>query len=225
MGSIDEIKSPSGSSVDDSSGVTPDGSQDQSKQTVNYETYQKSVSQERNLRERLSTMEGQLNTFKTAEKDREDKRVRDKEDNLTRQGEYKKLVEIRDQKIKELENAVNSAKEDNSYLTGVIVEEKRARAFKDNIAGKLRRPEFISHANLESIIINPETGEVDKESTIKVCNEFMESYGNSLVDAGSFGLLPNGAPRTATGTKLTQNQWESLPLKEMRKRISDVIKE
>ena len=95
----------------------------------------------------------------------------------------------------------------------------KANAFYDKLPGKLGNHQYLNFANIDDIAYDPETGKVDEQSVDKVVNEFMEKH-SKLVEADEIAKLPSGSP--AGSNKLTVDQLQNLPLKEMKKRIKDV---
>jgi hypothetical protein len=200
---------PSGS--DAITSESPSGQDEHStqKDSVKYETYQKSVRQEKSLREKLSTVESQLAEFKTREQEVEEKR-------LAEQGEYKKLLELERKKRQEFESKVEE-NERNVLLA------HKLNAFKESLPGKgLARPEYYDWVDHDSIVIDPDTGIVDQSSVEAAVNKFVQDH-HRLLDTSKPGL-PNQAPQGQAG-KLTVEQWKALPVKERRARMGEVHKD
>lgn len=68
--------------------------------------------------------------------------------------------------------------------------------------------------NLDDIVINPDTGDVDNESIDQVVNKFMGVHAN-LVDTSHVGKIPHGHPKSTT--QLSHDQWKNMSLAEMKK--------
>ena len=185
----------------------PSGNVDQDK-TVAYTTYKKVLSQEKNLRARLEEANALL-----AEK--EAKEQAETEKRLSEQGEYKKLLELERKKREELEGKTKDYERS-------ILDAHKLNAFKEKLGGRVANPAYYDFVDIESIAINPDTGEIDNASVQNVVDKFVVEHPTLIRTTKP--MLPNQAPKDINIDVLSFEQWKSLPLKERQKRMADVMK-
>lgn len=202
-----DFKNPSGSLDQD-----PVDLKKEEKSSVAYESYMKALGEKKAAQERLKEMEARLSDFENAQREAEERKLNEK-------GEFKKIVELREAEIAKLKDELNSvAKERDSYR-GNLTDTYKLQSFYDKLPGKIKRQEFLNFVDLDSIVLDPETGSVDSQSVDNVVSSFMENYGD-LVETNKFGGLPGDAPR---GKKsLTVKEWQKLPLNEKKQRMGEV---
>ena len=172
---------------------------------VKHSTYKKAVTEAKNAKDEAKRLRDENEAFKTAEKTRE-------EDELKKNQQWEKLHASKDE---ELKKARGEKKElEQKFENGVKLD-----AFLKSVKGKVET-QFFGLINLEGIAVDPSTGLPDDASVDKVAREFEETYGRVIVrDAGPG--LPNDAP--IPGQSLSLEQWKALPLKEMKKRMPEVM--
>lgn len=181
---------------------------------VSYETHRRILSQRKKDQEKIKEFEERF-----AEIDRVNKTA--EEQKLAEQGEFKKIVELRDKKIDELSNKLQSVVEEKTNVEKTVKDTHKLQAFYEKLPGKIAKKEYLSFVDLEKIAYDPETGVIDNQSVDLVVNDFMENH-SKLIEAPKGHKLPNGYP---SGTnKLTLEQWQKLPLKEMKAQMKNVIK-
>ena len=180
---------------------------------VAYESYQKVLREKKGIQEKLRS-------YESKEAERAEQLQKQKEESYAKQGEYKKLLELRDAELAEVKSRVEAVEKERTELGSRIIDDLKERALLDSLPGKLKRPEYMNFLNKDAVAMDPETGEIDKNSVVKAANDFAENYSD-LIDTKSFRHLPNGTPN-GNGGALTLEQWQSLPLKEMSKRMKDV---
>ena len=187
----------------------PSGTQEQQdrKDFVKYETYKKTLNQEKNLRAKLEQASQELEEFKRIEQEREEK-------TLQEQGEYQKLLEIERKKREEMEQKATQYEQS-------IMQAHKLNAFKEKLPGRIANPAYYDFVDLEKIVINPDTGEIAEESVQSAVDEFLSSHQRLIVTKS--GGLPNQAPTDGSTGKLSLDQWKKLPLKERKERMSEVF--
>ena len=184
----------------------PSGNIEQDK-TVTYSTYKKVLSQEKNLRARLEEANAVIAEKEAKEKAEEEKR-------LSEQGEYKKLLELERKKREELEGKTKDYERS-------ILDAHKLNAFKEKLGGRVANPAYYDFVDLDNIVINPETGEIDSASVQAVVDKFVVEHSPLIKQ--SRPTLPNQAPRDNNLGTLSYEQWKSLPLKERQKRMAEVM--
>ena len=187
----------------------PSGTPEQQnhKDFVKYETYKKTLNQEKNLRAKLEQTSQQLEEFKRIEQEREEKALQE-------QGEYQKLLEIERKKREEMEQKATQYEQS-------IMQAHKLNAFKEKLPGRIANPAYYDFVDLEKIVINPDTGEIAEESVQSAVDEFLGSHQRLIVTKN--GGLPNQAPTDGSAGKLSLDQWKKFPLKERKERMSEVF--
>lgn len=187
----------------------PSGTQENQdrKDFVKYETYKKTLNQEKNLRAKLEQASQELEEFKRKEQELEEK-------TLQEQGEYQKLLELERKKREEMEQKASQYEQS-------IMQAHKLNAFKEKLPGQIANPAYYDFVDLEKIVINPETGEIAEESVQSAVDEFLGSHQRLIVTKNSG--LPNQAPTDGSAGKLSLDQWRKLPLKERKERMSEVF--
>lgn len=177
------------------------------KNVVSYETYQKVLSEKKSVQSKLQELEGKFLETEKAQRLLEESKLNEK-------GEFKKLFELKEQELKlEREKNLKLEKEKDSYK-GSLDDTYKLNAFYDKLPGKIKRQEYLNFVDLDSIIINPETGNVDPTSVQNVVASFVENYSD-LIKPNDFGRLPGDAPK-GSNRKYTISEWKSLSLKEQK---------
>ena len=171
---------------------------------VSFTTYKKTLTQLKNMQEKYREKESLLDEFQRKEKEIEQKR-------LEEQGEYKKLLDMERQKLTKYEQ------ERDQYKNKLITAHK-LNAFTEKLPSKISRPEYYKHIDVDSIIIDPETGMVDESSVDNAVNLFIKEH-HQLLDTKRVSM-PSDSPNGSS--KLTYEEWSKLPAKEKRKRLNEV---
>jgi vacuolar-type H+-ATPase subunit I/STV1 len=197
-----DVKKPSGQPENDLVDQTKE-----KKDVVAYETYQKTLAQEKNLRAKTQELESELNSLKNAQREAEEAKLNEK-------GEFKKLVELREQEIEKLREKISFVEKDRDGYKGNLDDTYKLQAFYDKLPGKIKRKEYLGFVDLESIIVDPETGDIDSSSVQNVVSGFIERHGD-LIESSKFGGLPADAPM-GSSKKFTQSEWKNLSLKEKK---------
>jgi DNA repair exonuclease SbcCD ATPase subunit len=200
---------------------------------VSYETYQKTLKQVKSKQEKLQGLEDELTNAQKAlaeikaEKEsvrREQDRL--KEEQMLKQGKVEKVLEMKqqqwEQKEKKYQEELDKERSLRTETESTLEGATKLQAFFDKLPGKLKHRDYIAHVELENIIADPETGEIDDESLQKEVNKFMEKH-KDLVDTKSFKSLPGQYP-SGPGY-VTAKTFKDLPLKDMRKELPNVVRE
>lgn len=185
---------------------TPSGSADsEKKDKVAWETYQKSVSQEKSLRERNRELENKVNQFLEQQKQQEEERLQQK-------GETEKLLELR---TKERDEYKNKYEDLNSH----VEESEKISAFLDKLPGKIKRKEYLNFVPTKDIIVDPTTGEIDDSSVSEAVNNFTKNFSD-LIMPSSGKRLPGDAP--SQPSDLSYDSWLKMNAADKRKNMHRV---
>ena len=137
---------------------------------VDYQTFKRAVEREKNLKAKLRELEQVLEAEK-------EKKLKESED-------WKAVAELNERKAKEFEGKLRREQETVNHAI------KRV-AFERALGGKLKHHSYINHVDLESIVLNPETREIDEMSVKEVVGGFLKEHSH-LVDMKGV-KMPNQA--------------------------------
>jgi hypothetical protein len=177
----------------------PQNDQKPAKDTVNYETYQRAVTEAKKAKEALRKAEEELKAKQEAE--------------LKETNNYKELVKLREQELEK-------ERLEKSSLQSVIESGSKMQAFLAEVQGDLPQ-QFWSLVDLDKIVINPETKMPDKQAVTAYAREFEQQYSRVL-DKPNAGKLPANAPQA--GNALTYEAWLKMSPSEKRKNLAVVAK-
>lgn len=187
------------------------------KDAVAYETYKRLVAQRKADQEKLKAQEERLKKLDEIEAEKQ----RLEEDKLKTDGNWKALLESREEKLKTLEEELNQTKSKVEQYNTQFVEAAKLQALTDALGGTLKHPSYFNLVDTDKILTNPETGEIDGESVKKYASSFLQEHKELI--AFSKPKMPDGAPKP-TGT-LSYDEWTQLAKTnpaEARKRIAEV---
>lgn len=144
------------------------------KDPVKYATYRKLLNQHKNTRSELD----ELRAFKQQKEEEE----------ALAKGEFDKILRAREEQIAELKGKLDSIDRD-------MTDGQKLQAFLDRVPGKIKRQEYMSFVDLESIAINPDTGKIDEVSLEREVGKFVKEFpdliqpasGKTLPQVGSIG--------------------------------------
>ena len=142
---------------------------------------EKSVAQEKNLRERLKNTSTELETLRS-------QLAQEQEKKLKEQNEYKTLYETTKQTVEQLK------KEKDMFVHQQLMA-KRLNAF-DNVVGKLKHEDFYKLLPIDKIIIEDD-GTVNRDSIDMVAKEIKTRYGDDIFEKKAMGKLPSSGGTTS----------------------------
>lgn len=148
--------------------------------SVNYATHQRLLSQRKKDQQRMQELEERLNQFEEAER-----KVEQME--MEKKGEYEKILKEREERINSLMHQIEADKE-------ARINTAKESAFLDSLPGKLRKQEYLSFMDKESIAIDPETGKVDEGSLKQVVDAFIQEHGVLIERKESGNSLSQKSP-------------------------------
>lgn len=188
----------SGDNQDDASSTTDkqNTSNDDVSQrdVVAYETHRKLLGEKKKLQEKYQSLEQRLAEI-------EENKLKEKED-------YKGLYENTKEELGKLHIELSQKKEEE-------IASRKLSAFLEILPGQVDK-KYWGHVDLDKILLDPETGEIDQMSVTKVAKTFEQTYPEIIIKNGSVNL-PNQSPKGNQGQTITYSEWLKLPLKEMEK--------
>jgi len=167
---------------------------------VSYETHRKLLSEKKRLQEEYAKLAAK-------EAEREKKILEDR-------GEYQKLAELAKAEAEELRSKLTSIEETRR-------EAKKANALLKALDNGILE-KYYGFLPLDSILVDPETGEVNQLSVVKAAEEFRRNYPELMVQTGG-PKLPNVAPKGNGAGKISREEWLKLPHNEMIKWKPDQV--
>lgn len=185
--------------IDDVIEVPEDEADD--KKVVKYSTYKKAVVEAKNAKAKLREIE--------------DQRRLDEEKKLQETNDYKKLYDTKKQEAEE------TAKKYQSLLVD-INNANKVHAFEATLKGKVK-PEYHGFIDVDAILIDPETNEIDQASVAKQVALFQKKHPELVMRTdGTPARSP--APQGETSPdKIKRSEWSKLTAKEMWKWKPDQI--
>lgn len=199
-------------SDDHSDAGSKEGKDDKS--SVSYETHQTLLTQRKQDQAKLKDLETELNSFREAEKKRA-------EEKLASEGNYKALLDSREQEIKTLKEEVTSLTGKIGSYEETFVETKKFNALFKELGATLKHKDYYHLVDLNKIAIDPETKEVDAKTLKAFAADFVKEH-KELLNFGT-GKMPGGAPQAASS--ISYDEWLKLAKTnpaEARKRQKDI---
>jgi hypothetical protein len=181
-------------------------SSETSKDQVAYDTYRKVLSEKKKRDEELKLATEELSKMRKLEKERVEHELKAKED-------YKKLLELRENELKEKDEKLKSIETN-------IQESAKFSALLDALPGQLPK-KYWQMIDTSGIVIDPTTGTPDPTSVKKIAESFQNSYGELLVKPGQ-AKMPNAAASGSTSV-MTEELWKSLSGKEKKERLPEYV--
>lgn len=183
-----------------------DGQQKQGedKQHVSYETYKKTLDEAKTAKAKLKAIE--------------EEKQRLAEEKMVAEGNWKGLLEARENRIKELEEETNAIKGQYGELNERITGSKKLSKVLSKIGGDIDE-KYFGLIDISDVKVNPETGEVDDMSAAKVAESFRTMYPETIkkkFDPKSMGEDRSGSTKEGQST-ITYAEWLKLDWKQQKK--------
>lgn len=190
-----------GDDQDDNEG---DDADDRNGETVRYSTYSKVLSEKKKYAQRLREIEAENAEFRRQQAEAEEARLKETND-------YKTAYEKTKTDVEQYRSKYND-------LLGDIVKSRKVNAFQAVLKAQVK-PEYHGFIDVDAILVDPETGEVDDMSVAKEVERFQKKHPELVVRqtpaAGGNTPYPRGEGKD--GNKIRRSDWLKLPSKEMYK--------
>lgn len=148
-----------------------------------------------------------------------EKREKEKEDELARKrGDYDKIIASKEAEKAELRSKLDAHERHAQNV-------KKLGAFLKTSGADIEE-KWLKIVDLKSIVLDPDSQEVDQMSVAKTVEDFKKEWPEAFKKAGA--RFPNEAPNTSNGISgfIKASEYAKLSLKEMRKyKINQVIKD
>ena len=169
------------------------------KDVVSYETHRKLLGEKKKIQERLAELE-------KAELTR-------KEQSLKEQERYKELLDLKEKALLETQSRLE-------LMESQRAEARKLDAFLKCVNGQINE-KYWGLVPLDKIIVDKETGEIDKTSVTQLVQEYQNNFPETIISKDRPGL-PNNFVK-GSNTELSYDDWLKLPPKEMVERRKDVV--
>jgi hypothetical protein len=179
----------------------------------------KLLGQHKTLKSETDELRARLEAFQEKEKNLQ-------EESLIQKQDWQKLKELKDKEVAELKSRAEQAELKTKQLLTDFVGMTKKQTFEASLPAKLLSRDFLelpmARKAIESIIVDPETGEFVEESINGAVKSFLDTYGmDKVLDVKAMRGLPGDAPRGGS-VGLTVEQWNALPLKDRKARMHEV---
>jgi len=202
---MSEPTSTSGANENPSGAI--DNQEDKTPETVRYETHRKLLGEKKDLQEKFRKLEEEKRKLEEERQDRERKE-------LESQGNYKKLLEQRDQELQR-------ERDEKTAILKEIQDARKKAAVLKNINGVV--PHKI-HTLLPVDMVTLDENGVPEEQSAKAAAQFFEQEFAFAIQRDQVnGGLPTDASKGA-GEKLpTLEEWQKLPAAQQRKLLPKML--
>lgn len=190
---------PSGEQLD-SGGVEP---QDKA---PSYESHKKLLGEKKKTAEENAALKAKLAEFEKSQKAA-------MEAKLLEENNLKELLKLREEELMKERSS-------REGMEASIQRAMKLNAIQSALDGRLSE-KYFDLVDADQIAINPTTGRPDETSVAKFAKAFSAKYPE-IVMKGTSAQLPNDAAGGAV-TKLTYEKWLTLPLKEQKARLKEVM--
>lgn len=182
------------------SGTENPVNQTPTKDVVTYETHRKLLDEKKKIQARLETFEAEQKAKL--------------EDEAKKRGDYEALLKSRDEKLSDLEAKLKARDE-------LDTKRMKLAAVLDSVGGDVE-PKWFSLIDTSTVLVNPETGEVDPMSVTKTVEAIRKNWPEMIKNPNA-AKLPADAPKGNGMGKITSEEYRKLPLAEMKKWRPDQV--
>ncbi len=193
-------EAPSAPVEQSSAPVAPETTETKPKDFVTYETHRKLLDEKKKIAERLTTLESE--------------RKAREEDEARKRGDFETLLKTRDEELVRLrgELTTREQRENNARKLAAVL---------DTVGGEVES-KWYSLIDVSSIVLHPETGEIDQMSVTKTVEALRKTWPEMIKNPNP-AKLPSNAPLGNGAGKISRDEWLKLPSKEMAKWKPDQI--
>ena len=162
--------------------------------SVSVEPHKRLLAQRKRDQEKARELEEQLAHFQDQERQRQEAKLEEK-------GEYQKILEERENRIKALESQMEDDRNRRVRM-------EKESAFRNALSqhGKLRKDEYLQFVDFDSIAVDSESGKVDQGTLQHVLDGFVHEHGALLESVPQPQKIPNKSPPDPQKIYSNQNQ-------------------
>lgn len=203
-----------------------DGKSKTDSDKVDYKTYDKVLNRLKKTEEVNKTLSEQLSQLQEMKKSFESLEVEKKkksEEELINKGEYKKLLELREQQIAELEKKAQGLQSDLSTHQRNLHDTWKAQAIQSVLPGKIKKSEYFNFIDFDQIPINPETNRPDDKAVQTAAESFLKNFPE-LIDTTNIKGMPSGHPQMKQSFS-TVDSFKNMSYQDMRKNLKSLVQQ
>lgn len=197
----------------ESSSEGDQGKVDNQADKVSYESYQKLLGQLKNTSALNKELSAKLTDFETQHRQTE-------ESKLVEKGEFKKIIELREQQINELQNKMTEVINEKETTSKRLQDTFKMQSFYSKLPGKIKNQDYLSFADIDSIAIDPDSGLPDAKSVEMAVDKFMKQH-SSLVEVNNVPTLPANSPNSKS---IATSDFSKMNLKDMKTNLKDMLR-
>ena len=193
------------------SGQTDDSSGSNNQQTedkVAYTTYKRAISEVKNLKGKLQEANDFISEYKAKQEAAE-------KAELESQGKFKELLEAERKKNEELTGKVNGLFQER-------VDMVKLNGFLKALDGTIGE-QYLGLVDLDMIKFDAETKQLDEMSVAETVEHVRKTFPRIIETAGTTTGLPTNAASNGSSGSPSYEEWESMPLEDMKKHMASVI--
>jgi DNA repair exonuclease SbcCD ATPase subunit len=135
------------------------------KDKVSYEAYKRLLSQRKSDQEKLKSAEERLKELDNL-----------KEEKLRSEGNWKALLDAREQKLAEYQEQLENERKSRRDYEEQFIEAAKLNKFQDALGGKLKHEDYFNLVDTSKIAVDPQTGKIDRESVSKYASEWLKAH-------------------------------------------------
>lgn len=174
------------------------------KDSVSYETHQRLLGQHKKAQARLDELEKIF-------KEQTEKNLKEKEDFKTLYETAKTELSKKESEISEFRQQLELSKKYKAFSSYL----------KEKHGAELASQDYAVLIDWDKVVINPDTGEIDKTVLANYVDDFAKSRKHIIVRPND-AKLPADSPKGGSNT-ISYDEWLKLPSKEMTKYKPDQI--
>ncbi len=174
---------------------------------VSYDTHRKLLGEKKREKEENLKLRKQMNELLGEKSNREEQQLKENND-------WKALAEKREEELKDRDTQLKGIENDR-------LNAKKLDSFLGALSGNLER-KFWGLIELDKILVNPETGEVDEMTVTKQVETWKKEYPETLGYNVSGAKLPNESPKPAENS-VNYDKWKNMSAADMRKNLKKVV--
>lgn len=198
----EENQSPVGEPTDDSK--SEDGAEETRPDGVSYDTHRKLLGEKKRLAEKFQKQQEELEKYREEKAKLEEQRLRDA-------GDYETLKQQAEERAK-------AAEEKLTHYEQQLLDAKKLNAIVEGVNGNVPK-KFYGFIDTSSVLVDPETGEIDSTSLAKAVETFQENFPELIQVAGKNFPAAQAPQGKAAEGKISFDEFLRLPKKERKEKI------
>jgi len=171
---------------------------------VAYETHRKLLSEKKVLQEKFKDQETELQKYREEKSALEEQRLKDS-------GDYEALKTLAEERAKTAEKKL-------AGIEDSLLDARKLNAIIDGVQGTISK-KFFSFIDIGSVIMNPETGELDSTSVTKAVEAFQTNYPELIQTKGNNFPAPNAPDSSKKVGSVSYEEFAKMDKLERKKNL------